>query len=143
MNEISPEVVKDQLNCILSSSDFESTNQLSQFLQFVVEETLAGRADQIKAYTIATSVLGRKSDYDPQTDATVRILAGRLRTRLEHYYSQLGKNDPIRISIPKGRYIPFFQLNESDENHANAQIDQAELASLHIDRQLRCFRLLI
>jgi len=128
VNEISPEVVKDQLNCILSSSDFESTHQLSQFLQFVVEETLAGRADQIKAYTIATSVLGRKSDYDPQADATVRILAGRLRTRLEHYYSQRGKNDPIRISIPKGRYVPFFQLNESDENHANAQIDQAELA---------------
>ena len=130
MNEISLEAVKDQLNCILTSSDFESTRQLSEFLQFVVEETLAGRADQIKAYTIATSVLGRKSDYDPQTDATVRILAGRLRTRLEHYYSELGKSDPIRISIPKGRYIPFFQLNESDENHSNGQINQSTLSSV-------------
>lgn len=128
MNEISPEVVKDQLNRILSSSDFESTNQLSQFLRFVVEETLAGRANQIKAYTVATTVLGRNSDYDPQTDATVRILAGRLRTRLEHYYSELGKSDPVRISIPKGRYIPVFQLNDSDENHSIARIDQVKLS---------------
>lgn len=124
MKDLSAEVIREQLSCILLSSDFQSTRQLSQFLQFVVEETLAGRANQIKAYTIATSVLGRKSDYDPQTDATVRILAGRLRTRLEHYYSERGKSDPIRISIPKGRYIPFFQMNESDENHANGKAVQ-------------------
>jgi len=70
------------------------------FLLFVVEETLAGRSDRMKAYTIGTSVLQRDEAFDPQSDPIVRIEASRLRRSLEHYYL-LAKDDPIRIVIPR------------------------------------------
>lgn len=106
---VAADAVNEQLSRMLVSAAFRSTNQLSRFLRFVVEETLAGRSDQLKAYTIAVSVLGRQGSFDPQADATVRILAGRLRARLDQYYSDAGKNDRVRITIPKGCYVPSFE----------------------------------
>ena len=122
--EDAPGCVQEQLHRILASADFKSTNQLSRFLRFVVEETLAGRSDKIKAYTIAIDVLGKNSSFDPQTDATVRILAGRLRARLDQYYSRVGKHDPLRITIPKGCYIPVFQPLENDNGRGNGLLTQ-------------------
>ena len=34
----------------------------------------------------------------------------RLRRDLEHYYLTDGRADPIRITIPKGRYVPAFEV---------------------------------
>jgi adenylate cyclase len=74
-----------------------------------VTEALAGRGSQLKGYTIALAVYGRNESFDPQVDPIVRVEAGRLRRALEHYYLTDGKNDPIRIEIPKGAYVPTFQ----------------------------------
>jgi TolB-like protein len=100
--------VRDQLARVLSSSAFSSSDRLRRFLTFVVEETLAGRGDRIKAYTVATSAFGRRDDFDPQQDSIVRIEAGRLRRALEHYYLTEGSADAVRIVIPKGTYTPEF-----------------------------------
>jgi adenylate cyclase len=81
---------------------------LLDFLRFVVEKTLSGGAQEIKAYTIATEVMGRQADFDAAKDTIVRIQAGRLRRALERYYLTLGRQDPIRIDIPKGAYVPTF-----------------------------------
>src|SRR6185312_13291241 len=80
-----------------------------KLLEYVVGETLAGRADRIKAYTLATVVFERGPDFDPQLDPVVRLEASRLRKALEHYYLTAGKDDPVRIDIPKGSYIPTFE----------------------------------
>src|SRR5450759_2399874 len=48
-------------------------------------------------------------DYDPRVDSTVRIEAGKLRSRLEEYYRSDGKDDPIVIDLPKGSYVPVFR----------------------------------
>jgi TolB-like protein len=104
--------VIDQLAWIQSSSAFASSARHRKFLGFVVEETLAGRASRIKAYTIATAAFGRSDDFDPQQDSIVRIEAGRLRRALEHYYLTAGAADRVRIVIPKGTYVPRFELFE-------------------------------
>jgi adenylate cyclase len=83
---------------------------LCDFLRFVVEKTLSGRAQEIKGYTVATEVFGRKSDFDAGKDTIVRIRGGRLRRALERYYLTIGGQDPIRIDIPKGAYVPAFHL---------------------------------
>ena len=75
---------------ILSSKDFDASERNRRFLQYIVEETISGRADRIKAYSIATSVFGRNESFDPQHDAIVRIEAGRMRRSLEHYYLTSG-----------------------------------------------------
>jgi hypothetical protein len=74
----------------------------------VVNETLEGRGDQLKGYTIGVSVLGKTENFDPEQDSLVRIHAGRLRRLLHTYYLDAGKNDPIYIDIPKGGYHPMF-----------------------------------
>jgi adenylate cyclase len=111
-NKPRPEAIRLQLELILQSVEFRGSNKQRKFLSFAVEETLAGRASQLKGYTIAVEVYGRKEGFDPQTDPIVRLEAGRLRRALEHYYLTAGKNDPLRIEIPKGGYVPAFQTVE-------------------------------
>ena len=100
--------VRRELARILSSAAFEATVRMRKFLTFVVEMVVAGRADELKAYTIATEVYGRSPDFNPAEDTVVRIQAGRLRRALDMYYLTDGKADPVRICIPKGTYVPLF-----------------------------------
>jgi TolB-like protein len=109
-SSISQREIIDQLNRILLFPVFNNSMILSGFLTFIVEETLGGRANSLKEYTIGTNVLSKKTGYDPQADASVRIHAGRLRRALYEYYSGPGCSDPILISVPKGAYIPSFEL---------------------------------
>lgn len=108
-----PQAIRSELQRILSSPEFDASDRNRRFLEYVVEETLAGRDDRIKAYSIATSVFGRGENFDPQQDAIVRIEAGRVRRALEHYYLTSGHGDPIRIAIPTGSYVPTFAAPEA------------------------------
>jgi TolB-like protein len=103
------EQIRNALARILSSDGFSASARNRRLLEYVVGETLAGRADRIKAYALATVVFERGADFDPQLDPVVRLEASRLRKALEHYYLTAGKDDPIRIDIPKGSYIPSFE----------------------------------
>lgn len=97
-----------QLARILDSADFVATDRDRRFLAYVVEESLAGRAERIKAYSIATEVFRRDASFDPQSDPIVRVEAGHLRRALERYYLGAGREDPVEITIPKGGYVPVF-----------------------------------
>ena len=113
-------LIQIELERIIASSAFDASLRNRAFLRFVVEETLAGRGDKIKAYTIATSVLGRDEAFDPQSDPIVRIEASRLRRSLERYFLLVGQDDPIRIDIPKWGYVPSFQrLRSGQDEHAS------------------------
>lgn len=103
------EATRAQLARILASPDFNVPARLQAFLTYVVEEALAGRADRIKAYTIATNVFGRDESFDLHNDPVVRIEAGRLRRALERYYLTAGIADALVIQIPKGGYVPSFE----------------------------------
>jgi TolB-like protein len=100
-----------QVEKICRSNEFRSKRLLCEFLSYVVSEDLAGRGSEIKGYSIGVDVFGKDVDFDPGEDALVRIHAGRLRRMLEVYYLKSGRNDPIRIEIPKGNYTPVFTDN--------------------------------
>jgi hypothetical protein len=57
-SSLSEATVRCQLRRILASSEFQRSPLLRDFLRFVVEKTLAGQAQEIKGYTVATQVLG-------------------------------------------------------------------------------------
>jgi len=97
-----------QLDAILISTDFSASKKQRQFLCHIVRETLAGRAGDIKGYSIALTVYGRDESFDPQTDPIVRVEAGRLRQALKYYYLTGGKNDSTLLEVPKGGYRPLF-----------------------------------
>jgi len=105
---LAPEKIRRQLQRILDSPEFQATNQQQDFLNFVVTETIAGRDHEIKGFTIATRVFGRDEGFDQATDPIVSIQANKLRRALERYYLVSGKQDQVRIDIPKGTYVPTF-----------------------------------
>lgn len=107
--------VRIQLERILGSRDFEVSERDHRFLEYVVAETLAGRGDRIKGYTIGVEVFGRDATFDPQSDPIVRIEAGRIRRALERYYLTAGSADPVVITIPKGGYIPAYSRRPEEE----------------------------
>ena len=113
-DRLSPDAVRAELQRILDSPSFEASERRKSFLRFVVDELLAGRAHRLKGYLIATAVFGRDDSFDPQTDPVVRLEARRLRRALEHYYLTAGRNDPIRIDIPKGGYAPTFTCHADE-----------------------------
>ncbi len=115
-----PDAIRAQLKRIMSNSEFDASDRNRRFLEYIVEETIQGRSDRIKAYSIATSVFGRNENFDPQQDAIVRIEAGRLRRSLEHYYLTAGMSDDIKISIPVGSYVPAVSQRQVDRDRVQA-----------------------
>ena len=109
--------VEEALNRILAQPEFQSSSRLCEFLRFIVHEALAGRAGQLKAFTVAVAVYGRDENFDAQSNSIVRVEATRLRRLLDRYYAGEGADDPVKIRIPRGGYAPEFvrQKFESTE----------------------------
>lgn len=108
-----PAHVVAELDRILSSQHFQASERRRAFLRFIVEETLADRGGGLKGYTIALAVFGRDESFDPQADPVVRLEARRLRRDLDSYYVDAGQATPVRIAIPKGSYVPYFEWRTS------------------------------
>jgi hypothetical protein len=98
----------DQLERILNSAQLVTSPSLSRFLRYIVEETLAGRSAEIREYTLGVYVFDRGDDFNPRLDPIVRVQARNLRGRMARYYEGPGAEDPIRIELPKGTYVPIF-----------------------------------
>ncbi|MEL7259453.1 MAG: hypothetical protein AAFN80_16720, partial [Pseudomonadota bacterium] len=109
-SSIEPSVVAEQLKRVLASPHFSDTTRMKRFLSHLVNEALAGRADELKGYALGLDVFDKPDDFDPGLDTIVRVQANKLRTRLDLYYSQEGRGDPVRIHVPKGSYAPVFEI---------------------------------
>jgi len=94
---------------VLASSVFAKSERLSSLLSFVCELTLQGREKELNEQRIGEAVFGRSPDYDSSIDGIVRTQASRLRNRLDLYFSAEGANEPVRIVIPRGGYVPRFE----------------------------------
>ncbi len=110
------DAVVGALDRVVSSKAFAGADRLKEFLRYIVQESIAGRGDKIRGKNIAQDVYGRKSQKDISTANVVRVDAGRLRRRLEVYYSDEGAKDPLRIQVAKGGYTPQFEVAQSQEN---------------------------
>ena len=104
-----PATVLEALAQIIASQAFRASARRKRLLSFLVEQTVAGRADRLKPYAIAVDALGCDETFNPQIDPLVRLEVGRLRRDLEHYYLTDGRDDSLRITIPKGGSVPVFE----------------------------------
>lgn len=77
-------------------------------LQYLTHQALSNPGVSVKEYQIATEVFGRPSDFDPHLDATVRVRAGRLRSKLAEYYAGMGHDDRIVAELPNRRLRSFL-----------------------------------
>ena len=93
-------------------------------MRFTVEASLNGETDRIKEYLIGREVFDRDDRYDPRLDPIVRVEARRLRARLEEYYGGPGCEDPLRIELPKGSYVPAIRSAAAESASRNGEISR-------------------
>ena len=114
-------LVREELDRVLSSHDFQASKLCQSFLRYVVENTLNGHADNLKERTIGIEVFGKATSYDPSEDAGVRVKAGEVRKRLRSYYASQPVAAQVLIDLPAGTYIPEFRPFKRAEPPAPAK----------------------
>ncbi|HEX4322928.1 MAG TPA: hypothetical protein VHZ52_18585 [Acidobacteriaceae bacterium] len=102
------EAILAQLELLLIHPLFSQSKRYPALLRFVVEQSLAGNADQVKERSIGMEVFGRPPGYDANADPVVRVTAGEIRKRLAQYYYDPNHGAEIRIELPTGSYVPGF-----------------------------------
>jgi len=99
-----------QIDKLINSHSLRGSESLCKLLHYLAEHSLDHPGTALKEYQIATEVLGRSTGFDPQSDSTVRVQAGRLRVKLAEYYAHEGPDDPIVVDLPKGSYSLTFHV---------------------------------
>lgn len=105
---------RELVSRIVVSPVFARSERLCTLLTYVCDMTLKGREAEINEQKIGHAVFGRPQDYDSSVDGIVRTQASRLRQRLDLYFQQEGADEPLRIVIPRGGYVPVFEPRSSN-----------------------------
>ncbi|MGA7457037.1 MAG: hypothetical protein WBW51_06920, partial [Methyloceanibacter sp.] len=135
--ESDQEAIGHQLDRILHSGPFHQSQRRQRFLEYLVNETLAGRGERLKGYNVALEVFHRPETFDPTVDPLVRVEAARLREKLREYYGTDGQGDPIYIDLPKVTYTPQIEFRQPTTpgprpdrpNATTAELSQGPAAS--------------
>src|SRR5580704_2580654 len=126
-----------ELEVVLASPHFCNSKRYPTLLQYIVDNTLAGKLEQLKERTLGVEVFERQPTYDTNTDTVVRYTAGEVRKRLLLYYSEHSSTSGIRISLPAGSYVAEFL--HGHESHHEVQTassdDPAELRATYLDTE--------
>jgi hypothetical protein len=109
---------------IAASKGFCKSDLLQKFLLYVCEQQLMGSTHEITEQRIGTQIFNRTTDYNPGEDNIVRSYARLLRKRLEKYFEGEGCEEPMRVTIPRGGYVPVFHRD------AGVQEPVSKLSSL-------------
>jgi hypothetical protein len=109
-SESDQKAIREHLVRVLNSGPFHQAQRRQRFLEYIVNESLAGRGERLKGYNVAQAVFDRAETFDSNIDPIVRNEAARVRDRLREYYETDGQGDPIRISLPKGTDTPHIEF---------------------------------
>lgn len=121
-----------QLACrVVASKGFSKSAFLPRLLLHVCKESLLERESEITEQRLGTLIFNRPADYNPGEDNIVRSYARLLRKRLDAYFETEGSNESVRITIPRGGYIPSFQ-----DNTVNQGRDSVNSQLLKVDKEL-------
>ena len=118
-----------ELEAISRTPEFERATVMRRLLEFLVSETLAGRGDALKAYSVAVDGLGRDPDFDAQSDSYPRVQVGRLRKMLDAHYGRTAPADGVRLIIRTGGY----RVGLLDDTAEGGNAQAAEVPTLAED----------
>jgi len=112
------------LERVLASPQFSKSPKLTAFLQYICEQDSLGMSGNINEQSIGVAVFGRRNGYSVGDDSIVRSQARFLRLRLLDFFSKDGIDEAVILSVPKGSYIPVFEMRtpvtEYDPNTTEA-----------------------
>jgi hypothetical protein len=96
---------------VAATPQFTKAPQLRDILVYICQRALTEPAASIKEYEIGCNALGRKPDFNTHEDTIVRVQIGHLRKKLDEYFATDGKDERLRIVVPRGAYVPRFEPN--------------------------------
>lgn len=111
-SEVDParvEEIRSYLDGLLATPAFSSSRRRGQLLRYLIENKLAGKAEEVSEYGIGLDVFERPASFDPRTEATVRVEVSRLRKALLEHYERGGAADAWRIRIPARGYVASIE----------------------------------
>ncbi|MGA2730889.1 MAG: hypothetical protein ABSE96_24015 [Terracidiphilus sp.] len=91
---------------VIDGDAFKGSHRSGQFLQYIIDQAIAGHFDSLKERVIGMELFGRSASYDTGDDAIVRVTASDVRKRLLQHYGRSGATSEYRINLPPGSYIP-------------------------------------
>ena len=98
---------------VVWSRGFEKSARMRDFLSYVCTRALDDPAADIHEQEIGCAVFERPPGYDTSADNIVRVNASQVRKKLEAYFATEGADEPLVISMPKGKYSPLFRAREA------------------------------
>jgi len=118
---------------ICDSDAFRAAPKLSRVLQFLATKTLEGGDDPLGQRVVAEEALGLNGEAAAAGSVAARMQVGRLRKQLEAYYEAAGRDEPIRIEIPKRNYRLRFRPAARDRAAASPRAkDRATLGLIEL-----------
>ena len=123
---------KAQLERIVSSCTFRGAHRSQLFLRYILDHSVGHPNEALKEYSIAVDVFDRDISYDPAVNNTVRVEAGRLRTRLLEYYAGEGRADPLVFEVPKGSYRVLIHPRDPVATPSPAKTPQRPASAPHL-----------
>lgn len=127
-DRISPAEKREVIDLVLQSRGFQRAPKLREFLRFVCDRALASdETPQLREQDIGKAVYMRPEDYNPSEDNIVRVEARNLRRKLDDFFNTEGKDLPICVQIPRGGYVPVFEMRTSLEALADPISSGADL----------------
>lgn len=102
------QVERQLLERILTSRHFKDAQSLKGILKYICTETTVPGAHPLKEYEIALNILGREDSFDPKNDPIVRVNIAAIREKLSRFFETEGRNEELRLVIPKGQYRALF-----------------------------------
>ena len=102
-----------ELERIVQSRPFRTSQQCQRCLRYVVEKSLGQSDEFLHERAIGQEVFGKKADYDTSVDPVVRVRAGEIRKRLAQYYLDADTDYEVRLELPPGSYRVQFAGNKA------------------------------
>jgi len=105
-----PAVIRACVSRVIETGVLGRGHVYPKLLTYLADCTIRGEVP--KEFDITVDVFGKaKGDVDA-TDAKTRVHIYKLRARLDAYYAGAGKNESVRLEIPKGTYHLGAVTNE-------------------------------
>lgn len=117
--------IRAELELMLSAPSFARSGRCKGFLSYVVLQTLAGHAGELKERTIGTGLFNRANDYDTGEDSIVRVTSNDVRKRIGQFYQESRHTHTVQIDLPRGSYVPEFIIHPAKPSSATTSESEA------------------
>lgn len=104
------DAVSEHIEKIRHSGILGKSAQLNRLFEYLFFCHQQGRTP--KEFEIAVDGLGRSSSFDVSQDAMVRVYIHKLRKKFDEYYAAAGRNEALRLTLPKGEYRLVLQASD-------------------------------